>query len=421
MRRNASKACRHLRSPATRRSPMPRRRSQRSPVFVNGCPSIATRSRAGSNASCCRGDFNASLTASFTWILDVAHNPAAARALAANLQSMRGAGRTIAVCGMLADKDVPAVLVELREQVDTWVAAATTGARGLDDAELALRARPTGIDMRAGGSVSDAMRLAAGLSQRRRPHRRVRILPHRRARACTARSARPRRSGLESIIRVMDQSLKARLIGASVLVLSGGAGGAGAVVWPQDRNNRTGESRRRATARREPTPSSSARAWRRPLPIRTQRDRSRRSRRRSRPSVPPSATQATARRRARRRHRRARRSFQRRPGSPSRRRPSAVRRHAARDATPEPTAAAAPARTRGTWSVQVGAFGSAESARRLVQTLEVGRIPCLRLSRGAKRQDTASRARGSRGRPSTSGRARRPAESTRTAGLARRK
>ncbi len=111
------------------------------------------------------GRFQTIADRDFAWILDVAHNPAAARTLAANLQSMLCAGRTIAVCGMLADKDVPAVLSELREQVDTWVAAATTGARGLDDAELALRARPMGIDMLTGGNVSDAMRLAAGLSQ----------------------------------------------------------------------------------------------------------------------------------------------------------------------------------------------------------------------------------------------------------------
>ena len=57
------------------------------------------------------------------------------------------------------------MLSELRDQVDAWVAAATTGARGLDDAELALRSRAMGIDMQAGGTVTDAMRLAAGLSQ----------------------------------------------------------------------------------------------------------------------------------------------------------------------------------------------------------------------------------------------------------------
>ena len=40
------------------------------------------------------------------WILDVAHNPAAARTLAAQLAARTRKGRTIAVCGILRDKDV---------------------------------------------------------------------------------------------------------------------------------------------------------------------------------------------------------------------------------------------------------------------------------------------------------------------------
>ena len=42
-----------------------------------------------------------------TWILDVAHNPAAARVLARNLRDLESGGRTLAVCGILADKDAP--------------------------------------------------------------------------------------------------------------------------------------------------------------------------------------------------------------------------------------------------------------------------------------------------------------------------
>ena len=94
------------------------------------------------------------------WVLDVAHNPAAARVLAASLRATRGRGRTIAVCGMLADKDVPAVVAELRGCVDTWIAAATEGPRGLDDTELARRARVVDVDMHPGGTVAEAMRFA---------------------------------------------------------------------------------------------------------------------------------------------------------------------------------------------------------------------------------------------------------------------
>ncbi len=94
------------------------------------------------------------------WVLDVAHNPAAARVLAASLRATRGRGRTIAVCGMLADKDVPAVVAELRGCVDTWIAAATEGPRGLEDTELVRRARVIDVDMHPGGTVAEAMRFA---------------------------------------------------------------------------------------------------------------------------------------------------------------------------------------------------------------------------------------------------------------------
>jgi dihydrofolate synthase/folylpolyglutamate synthase len=99
--------------------------------------------------------------AGFEWILDVAHNPQAAEALAANLARWPAGGRTMAVCGMLADKDVAGVLRPLRDHVDRWFAATTDGARGLPDAELAGRAMAVGLEMTPAGSVAEAMRMAA--------------------------------------------------------------------------------------------------------------------------------------------------------------------------------------------------------------------------------------------------------------------
>jgi dihydrofolate synthase/folylpolyglutamate synthase len=99
--------------------------------------------------------------AGIEWVLDVAHNPDAAAALAANLGRWPVRGRTIAVCAMLADKDVAGVLDALRGRVDRWFAAATDGARGLGAAALAERAAAAGIEMIAGGSVPEAMRRAA--------------------------------------------------------------------------------------------------------------------------------------------------------------------------------------------------------------------------------------------------------------------
>jgi len=74
---------------------------------------------------------------SATWILDVAHNPDAARVLAANLDATPRQGRTLAVCGILADKDAAAITVALRECIDAWWCASIDGARGQTGASLA--------------------------------------------------------------------------------------------------------------------------------------------------------------------------------------------------------------------------------------------------------------------------------------------
>jgi dihydrofolate synthase/folylpolyglutamate synthase len=101
----------------------------------------------------------------FEWVFDVAHNPDAADVLAANLARHRARGRTLAVCGMLSDKDVPAVLASLKGSVDLWFAAATDGPRGLSDQDLAAHAARVGIAMTAGGTVPEAMLAAAGAAQ----------------------------------------------------------------------------------------------------------------------------------------------------------------------------------------------------------------------------------------------------------------
>jgi dihydrofolate synthase/folylpolyglutamate synthase len=95
------------------------------------------------------------------WILDVGHNPEAAAILADNLRRHPARGRTLAVCGMLGDKDVEGVLAELRECVDEWFAASTDGPRALGDVELAARAAAAGIRMAPAGSVPEAMDAAS--------------------------------------------------------------------------------------------------------------------------------------------------------------------------------------------------------------------------------------------------------------------
>jgi dihydrofolate synthase/folylpolyglutamate synthase len=70
-------------------------------------------------------------------ILDVAHNPEAARALAATLREYPIAGRTLAVAGMLADKDVAGVIAALSDCVDDWFVCTPASPRALPATALA--------------------------------------------------------------------------------------------------------------------------------------------------------------------------------------------------------------------------------------------------------------------------------------------
>ncbi|HEY2677061.1 MAG TPA: bifunctional tetrahydrofolate synthase/dihydrofolate synthase [Steroidobacteraceae bacterium] len=76
-----------------------------------------------------------------TWILDVAHNPDAARMLARNLSVGSSAGKTLAVCGILADKDAASIAGILDSEIDAWWCATLDGARGRSGAELAVLVR----------------------------------------------------------------------------------------------------------------------------------------------------------------------------------------------------------------------------------------------------------------------------------------
>ncbi|RNF81845.1 bifunctional tetrahydrofolate synthase/dihydrofolate synthase [Montanilutibacter psychrotolerans] len=76
-----------------------------------------------------------------TVVVDVGHNPQAARELAAWLAATPAAGRSIAVYAALVDKDAAAVAEALAGQVDVWHLAglAAHGARGSDVDAFAQR------------------------------------------------------------------------------------------------------------------------------------------------------------------------------------------------------------------------------------------------------------------------------------------
>jgi dihydrofolate synthase/folylpolyglutamate synthase len=65
-----------------------------------------------------------------TVVLDVAHNPHAAGVLAAALATMGFHRRTLAVFGVLADKDVAGIVRALVPRVDRWYVATLPGPRG---------------------------------------------------------------------------------------------------------------------------------------------------------------------------------------------------------------------------------------------------------------------------------------------------
>ncbi|MDH4284481.1 MAG: bifunctional folylpolyglutamate synthase/dihydrofolate synthase [Gallionellaceae bacterium] len=94
-----------------------------------------------------------------TMILDVAHNPHAARALAGNLAAMPPGGRTFAVFSMLRDKDIAGVVRTLDGQVDAWMVAGINAPRGLAATQLAqlLNAEKVKGIVRTFDTVADAL------------------------------------------------------------------------------------------------------------------------------------------------------------------------------------------------------------------------------------------------------------------------
>jgi dihydrofolate synthase/folylpolyglutamate synthase len=70
-------------------------------------------------------------------VLDVAHNPHAARALAQNLSLHGPFKRTLAVFAMLGDKDIAGVVAAVRDQVSEWCVAGLGGERGTPGADVA--------------------------------------------------------------------------------------------------------------------------------------------------------------------------------------------------------------------------------------------------------------------------------------------
>ncbi len=74
-------------------------------------------------------------------LVDVGHNPQAARELAAALATRPASGRTLAVYAALADKDVHGVVQALQPRVDQWLLAGLDGEGSRGQPAQALQAR----------------------------------------------------------------------------------------------------------------------------------------------------------------------------------------------------------------------------------------------------------------------------------------
>jgi dihydrofolate synthase/folylpolyglutamate synthase len=105
------------------------------------------------------------------WVLDVAHNPAAARTLARSLARLPQRDPCIAVCGVLGDKDLRGIYAELEHAFDGWVIAGLPGPRALEPNALAERFRGEGADVLA--VCTDVPSACARASEKAGPHGRI--------------------------------------------------------------------------------------------------------------------------------------------------------------------------------------------------------------------------------------------------------
>jgi dihydrofolate synthase/folylpolyglutamate synthase len=103
-------------------------------------------------------------------LLDGAHNPAAALALAQSLRSARGNGRLILVMGVMADKDLDAILARLLPLAQTVIFTQPRYFRAAAPADLARRARPYNLEIYEVPRVAAAMERAQSLAG---PHDRI--------------------------------------------------------------------------------------------------------------------------------------------------------------------------------------------------------------------------------------------------------
>ncbi len=95
------------------------------------------------------------------WLLDVAHNPAAAEALGKNLASSPSVATTLGIVGLLNDKDVVGIIGPLVDHVDRWIAMTADSNRAVPANELARQiSNFTGLGCLVADTPADATEFA---------------------------------------------------------------------------------------------------------------------------------------------------------------------------------------------------------------------------------------------------------------------
>ena len=92
------------------------------------------------------------------WLIDVAHNPHAAKALAKYLEQYPVKGKTYALFSMLTDKDISQVLSILENNIDEWHIIGLSSSRGYTVSKLkqAIKRQNLSHDIIAHKNISTA-------------------------------------------------------------------------------------------------------------------------------------------------------------------------------------------------------------------------------------------------------------------------
>jgi dihydrofolate synthase/folylpolyglutamate synthase len=98
------------------------------------------------------------------WILDVAHNEPAARVFADHLAARPSSGRTIAVVGILGDKDSEAIGRLMHPLIDRWIVCTVHEPRGLPAEELARRMKLDAARVQLASSAEEGFAAARALA-----------------------------------------------------------------------------------------------------------------------------------------------------------------------------------------------------------------------------------------------------------------